>query len=80
MARFSARDQAYCCGIFQRLVTPERTRAVADLHGLTTLGDDSAAMESIVHQLAAARLLQVDTYTKKTRVCVELVHESLIER
>ncbi len=56
--------------IFQRLVTPERTRAIAELAELRDLGGDVAR---IIDHLVQARLLVV-----QTEGTVEIVHESLI--
>lgn len=80
VSRLSADDQARCRAIFMRLVTPEHTRTVANLQELTTLAENASAIEAIVQQLAAARLLQVDTDAGNTSTKVEIVHESLIER
>jgi serine/threonine protein kinase len=56
--------------IFQRLVTPERTRALAELTELRDLGGD---VSRVIDHLVQARLLVV-----QTQGTVEIVHESLI--
>ncbi|MGE5183645.1 MAG: protein kinase domain-containing protein [Acidobacteriota bacterium] len=61
--------------IFQRLVTPERTRAVVDLADLEQLAADRDEVREIVDQLVTARLLVVQTLGSAT---VEIVHESLL--
>lgn len=65
--------------IFERLVTPERTRDVVALRELRELPGDPEDIERLVHRLADARLLVVESRAGQGRV-VELVHESLIER
>ncbi|MGE5182910.1 MAG: AAA family ATPase, partial [Acidobacteriota bacterium] len=60
--------------IFQRLVTPERTRAIAELDELRDLGGDVA---TVIDHLVQARLLVVQSQGEQGG-SVELVHESLI--
>ncbi|MEO8840167.1 MAG: protein kinase [Kofleriaceae bacterium] len=67
---FSADDQKLVRLIFQRLVTPERTRAIVDAAELRELGGD---VDRILGLLVAARLVVVHS------TAVELVHESLIK-
>jgi len=55
--------------IFRQLVTPERTRAIAELADLEALGPQ---VSRVIDQLVSARLLVVQTG-------VEIIHESLIE-
>ena len=76
----SASDQQLCQAILLRLVTPERTRAMATLRELVALGEEPFAVEAVVQRLAAARLLLVDTGAEQGSAKVELVHEALIER
>ena len=68
--------------VFERLVTPERTRAIATLGELCALPGDSESIEQIVHHLSEARLLAIEEGTRDNReqtgVTVELIHESLI--
>lgn len=77
VASLSADDQLVCRAIFLRLITPERTRAVVYLRELGTL---DVHVETIVQQLATARLLLVDKDVEHGSAKVEIVHESLIER
>jgi eukaryotic-like serine/threonine-protein kinase len=64
--------------IFQRLVTPERTRAIAELDDLETLSD-AASVRRIIDQLVTARLLVVQIHGETGGASVEIVHESLLD-
>jgi hypothetical protein len=65
--------------VFQRLVTPERTRAIVDLEELRGLHADPKAVEAITDLLVQARLLVVQRRGDLDgAVAVEIVHESLI--
>jgi serine/threonine protein kinase len=64
--------------IFLRLVTPERTRAIATLDELQELTRDGAELQRLTDYLVQARLLVVQTGEDSTGATVELVHESLI--
>ena len=72
VARLDAGARATAQRVLRRLVTPERTRAIADL---ADLGDDAR----IVDLLVGARLLVVHKRPDGTGSTVELVHESLIQ-
>jgi eukaryotic-like serine/threonine-protein kinase len=72
-------ERALVRAIFERLVTPERTRAVVRLGELRELPGDPDDLERLVHRLVDARLLVVEARAGDDRT-VELVHESLIER
>jgi len=61
--------------IFQRLVTPERTRAIVDIADLEQLASDRDDVRRVIDQLVAARLLVVQTQGAAT---VEIAHESLL--
>ena len=74
-----ARERALVRSIFERLVTPERTRAVVSLGELRELPGDPDDLERLVHRLVDARLLVIEARTGDDRT-VELVHESLLER
>lgn len=63
--------------VFQRLVTPERTRAVVDEASLLLLGDDPDELRRLLHLLADARLIVLRT-DESGGALVEIVHESLI--
>ncbi|WP_437967443.1 protein kinase [Sorangium sp. So ce260] len=82
LAGLSGRQVKLCRAILERLVTPERTRAIASLEELRELpGDgDPDELESVVHLLADARLLAIETGRDNAGSKVEIVHESLIER
>ena len=73
------RERALVRTIFERLVTPERTRAVVSLAELRELPGDSEDIERLVHRLVDARLLVIEARAGADRT-VELVHESLLER
>ena len=79
-AALSASDQRLCRAIFLRLVTPERTRAVASMAELASLSDEPAAAEALVQHLCDARLLHREAGGDEGSVTVELVHEALVER
>ena len=65
--------------VFQRLVTPERTRAIVDVRDLCELSSDAADVEQLVDHLTTARLLVVQRTGSATGGSVEIVHESLID-
>lgn len=77
---FSNSEQHLCRAILLRLITPERTRAVTYLRELLTLDENKAAVQTIVQQLAAARLITVDADAVQGDAKIEIVHESLITR
>src|SRR5262249_40077216 len=63
-----------------RLVTRERTRALATVRELRELGGDKAAeIDRVLARLIDARLLTVEGGDRE-QATVEIVHESLIER
>lgn len=64
--------------IFERLVTPERTRAIASLNELRSLPGERGQVEHVLEELAKARLLLFDAGAGGDG-SVEIVHESLIE-
>jgi serine/threonine protein kinase len=74
-----ARERALVRSIFERLVTPERTRAVVSLGELRELPGDPDDLERLVYRLVDARLLVIEARTGDDRT-VELVHESLLAR
>jgi hypothetical protein len=63
-------------GLFQRLVTPEGTRAIVDVAELP--GSDAGDARALVEHLAQARLVVVQNRADEGSATVELVHESLI--
>jgi hypothetical protein len=64
--------------VFQRLVTPEGTRAIVDLDELCHLAADPGEVRGLIDQLVAARLLVSKSDERGTGATVEIVHESLI--
>ena len=72
IAKLSAADQRTARTLFQRLVTPERTRAIVETAELRDISPD---IPRLVADLTEARLLTVHT---RSAGAVELVHESLI--
>ncbi|MFN0245634.1 MAG: protein kinase domain-containing protein [Kofleriaceae bacterium] len=64
--------------VFQRLVTPEGTRAIVDLDELVTLSHDPTAVRGLVDALVSARLLVSKSDDQGVGATVEIVHESLI--
>jgi serine/threonine protein kinase len=64
--------------VLQRLVTPERTRAIVDLSELRALSSEPRDVERVVDHLVQARLLVVQSVGDTDGGSVEIVHESLI--
>ena len=64
--------------VLQRLVTPERTRAIVPLEELRGLAGEPARVDALVDHLVAARLLVVQRQGEADSNTAELVHESLI--
>ncbi|WP_437954827.1 protein kinase [Sorangium sp. So ce119] len=80
LAAMSQRRAKLARAVLERLVTPERTRAVASLGELCELPGDRGEIERVVGLLADARLVAIETGSDRAGTTVELVHESLIER
>ncbi|ACY13832.1 protein kinase domain-containing protein [Haliangium ochraceum] len=72
--------QAVARAVFERLVTPERTRALVSIAELQTCGGDVDTVDEIVQHLAAMRLLVIERGQQADASAVELAHESLIDR
>ncbi|HRI70417.1 MAG TPA: WD40 repeat domain-containing protein, partial [Polyangium sp.] len=66
--------------MFERLVTPERTRAIASEADLQELAADPAEADRVLARLVEARLLVAEKDETTGGVSVEIVHESLIVR
>ncbi|HWN68481.1 MAG TPA: protein kinase, partial [Haliangium sp.] len=79
LAGMSAGDQALARTALERLVTPEHTRAVVRMDELCSATREPEAMVRVVHHLASARLLVVETLSEEEGAMVELIHESLID-
>ncbi|WP_437580840.1 nSTAND1 domain-containing NTPase [Sorangium sp. So ce887] len=80
LAGMSERQAKLARAVLERLVTPERTRAVASLGELCELPGDPGEIERVVGRLADGRLLAIEKGSDRAGSTVELVHESLIER
>ncbi|ACY15798.1 serine/threonine protein kinase with WD40 repeats [Haliangium ochraceum DSM 14365] len=80
LAGLSSTRQTVARAVFERLVTPERTRALVSVAELRTLHSDSDTVDDIVQHLAAMRLVVIERGEQADERIVELVHESLIER
>jgi hypothetical protein len=76
IASMSSSQRTLTRSILRQLVTPERTRAIAEVSDLHQLSADAGETMRIVDQLVGARLLVVQT--RDAGSSVELVHESLI--
>ena len=77
LGTIAAPDRALVRAIFERLVTPERTRAVVSLGELRELPGNPDDIERLLYRLVDARLLVVEARAGGERAA-ELVHESLI--
>jgi serine/threonine protein kinase len=80
LAGMSAARQALARAVLERLVTPERTRALVSMTELRALRRDPGAVDEVVQHLAAMRLLVIERGSEGEGHTVELVHESLIDR
>jgi WD40 repeat protein/tRNA A-37 threonylcarbamoyl transferase component Bud32 len=80
VARLSASDQALARSVLERLVTPERTRAVVSVTELRVLRRDPDEVDRLLQHLAERRLVVVERAADGADATVELVHESLIDR
>jgi WD40 repeat protein/serine/threonine protein kinase len=84
LATMAPEERSLCRAVLLRLVTAERTRAVAGLGELAALGGDGAGrVERVVRRLADARLVSLGPVVEgdvPAESTVELVHEALIER
>jgi WD40 repeat protein/serine/threonine protein kinase/acyl-coenzyme A thioesterase PaaI-like protein len=85
LASMPAHDARLARAVFLRLVTPERTRALATLAELRQLGGDAESMSRVLARLIDARLLAVagshrsEPDSSEFDGEVEIVHESLID-
>jgi eukaryotic-like serine/threonine-protein kinase len=83
VAECTQREQPLVRALFLRLVTPERTRALAPVGELYELSPDPAEIHRLVDRLVRSRLLVSQTASGEgggaaAGATVELVHESLI--
>ena len=80
LAGMSSAQQSLARAVFERLVTPERTRALVVTDEMRALHHDASAVDDIVQHLATMRLLVIERGAEGADYTVELVHESLIDR
>jgi serine/threonine protein kinase len=80
LAGMSSTQQVLARAVLERLVTPERTRALVSMTELRALHRDPDAVDDLVQHLVAMRLLVVERAAEGADQTVELVHESLIDR
>ncbi len=80
LAGMSAAQQLLARHVLERLVTPERTRALVSMAELHALGRDPHVVDGVVQHLTAMRLLVIERGVEGADATVELVHESLIDR
>jgi serine/threonine protein kinase len=80
LASMSSARQTVARALFERLVTPERTRALVSVAELRALHGDPDLVDDVVQHLAAMRLVVIERGEEGGDQIVELVHESLIER
>jgi WD40 repeat protein/serine/threonine protein kinase len=84
LAAMPPREGRLARRVFLRLISPERTRALATLGELRQCGRDRAAMDRVLGQLIDGRLLAVEgsaagnAGSDDDDAVVEIVHESLI--
>ncbi len=83
LAECTPREQTLVRGVFLRLVTSERTRAVVPISELYELSTDAGEVHRVLERLVRARLLVGQTVTTdrggtSAGGTVEIVHESLI--
>ncbi|HEY5923945.1 MAG TPA: AAA family ATPase, partial [Kofleriaceae bacterium] len=76
--QMSSEAQRFVRLAFQRLVTPERTRAIVDIADLLALASKREEGQRVIEQLVQARLLIVQARGEADGHAVEIVHESLI--
>ncbi len=80
LAGMSSARHALARAVLERLVTPERTRALVSMTELRALHLDPDTVDDVLQHLVAMRLLVVERAAEGADQTVELVHESLIDR
>jgi serine/threonine protein kinase len=80
LAGMASPRQALARTVFERLVTPERTRTLVSTAELRALDRDPDAVDDLIQHLAAMRLVVIESGAEGADHTVELVHESLIDR
>ncbi len=78
LASLPSSEKVLARAVFQCLVTPERTRAIASIDELSALSSDPESVQRLIHHLVSARLLSVQVDDDSDGSAVEIVHESLI--
>lgn len=73
-------QQKFMRTVFQRLVTPEKTRAIVDIAELRLSSEDPRDIDKLVDALVQSRLLVVQSRAEGEESSVEIVHESLISQ
>jgi len=80
VSSMSPQDKELVRKFFERLVTPERTRAIVSEAELRELAKDPSEADRVLARLVEARLLVAEKDESNGGVSVEIVHESLIAR
>jgi serine/threonine protein kinase len=80
LAGMPSAQQTMARAVLERLVTPERTRALVSVAEMHALHHDAGTVDDVIQHLAAMRLLVIERGAEGTDQTVELVHESLIDR
>ena len=80
LAGMSQPQQAVARAVFERLVTPERTRALVRVDELHALHRDPGLVDGIVQHLTETRLVVIERGVDGADRTAELVHDSLIVR
>jgi hypothetical protein len=80
LAGMTAAQRSLARAVFERLVTPERTRALVSAAELHALQSDRELVDGVVQHLTAMRLLVIEPGIEGAGPTVDLVHESLIDR
>jgi serine/threonine protein kinase len=78
LAGLRADDQLLARSVFLRLVTPERTRAIASIEELCEITQYPQSIQRLIDYLVSARLLVVQSGDTAAGSFVEIVHESLL--
>ncbi len=76
----STSQQKLVRSIFQRLVTPDGTRAIVDVSELRELGGDPDEVAKTITYLVKSRLLVTQSRVEAEGAATEIVHESLISK
>lgn len=76
----STEQQTLARDVIERLVTPERTRALVNVTELHALHRDPDRVDAVLEHLTTMRLVVVEPGIAGADPTAELVHESLIDR